>query len=701
MGVRSFREWEDQLVKETEERGVAKGKTEAERAKDGQDVRNLMQKIEGKLSSQDFESQPMVVIYEYDENGVMQAARGSGVSIAVNSDLTISKNEIQQDYEVINGQAKLAQTTTQTKTETPDGGEQSQEMAVVYANNRLDGRLESAHGKGKFTQKDKFGFSTTTGDMDQQYAVLMGQANILKAVTDTSITNLDGSSSQQKSTLEYIYDASGHLAGATGYGKGFSIEKDREIAVIETDSYQNYKIIAGQAKLSETLSISNTKHYDKTSDKLVDRDTFGSKNHQEMTVRNIYNEKGVLIVVAGEGKFKTEDFAVVTMGRISQRYEIVLGQAKLLSSNTITDAVEEFGEESPSDAAQNVLTKIAEALGLSQVAQGNLNPQTLFAEVARAGIPLNYLTSPLFKKIFDAAKVIFRYDSTQAYETAQNEFGEDSVPVDQFLPVLADAFSKAMEQLKNKEGGVSFNIKDIQILRNNPDTQIPAGLDTKKLITWSKDGVVMIHEDVLKSWLNDPEISQDIVGALKNMLLQENYEYSKFTESIAAGGKPTMTDLQVWSDFAEKNLGYKVKGIEGVFGASPAPEPKIAASSLFGSVSLLPILNILGSQIILSGVTDTATDLEDVHYSQVASALRMKDAAIEVAGLEESLNGTYKLEGNEFVFKGQTYRFLDSAWVPPTDPTQQGTFKDLGESSKERDYKFDKSSYPGFTYMRS
>ncbi|MBI1979919.1 MAG: hypothetical protein HYS58_04080, partial [Elusimicrobia bacterium] len=38
---------------------------------------------------------------------------------------------------------------------------------------------------------------------------------------------------------------------------------------------------------------------------------------------------------------------------------------------------------------------------------------------------------------------------------------------------------------------------------------------------------------------------------------------------------------------------------------------------------------------------------------------------------------------------------------PPTDPTQQGTFKDLGESSKERDYKFDKSSYPGFTYMRS
>ena len=58
-------------------------------------------------------------------------------------------------------------------------------MDVIY---EFDGRnrMKNARGNGTFTQRDIFG-NTQVGIISQEYAVMMGQARMVKSITNTDL----------------------------------------------------------------------------------------------------------------------------------------------------------------------------------------------------------------------------------------------------------------------------------------------------------------------------------------------------------------------------------------------------------------------------------------------------------------------------------------------------------------------------------
>jgi hypothetical protein len=285
----------------------------------GRSYNNIVDSAKFHSKNGPWQRQTVTTTYEYDENGKLIGASGSGTFTANDGFGNMTTGTITQTYAIYHGMAKMTSSTTVSDTKNIDGSTQHQVLVVNYSYDD-NGVLTGASGSGWFSSNDGQG-NITTGTITQDYKIIAGQAKLVRSTTESHTTNKDGSWQKQTLTVTYRYDASGRLTGAKGFGTfhGADGNGNKTSGTIR----QTYVVIRGQAKLKTSTTTSDT----------VNKD--GSTQHQVLTVTYQYDKTGTLIGARGEGRFTSDDgHGNITRGTINQTYVVINGQAKLLSSTT-------------------------------------------------------------------------------------------------------------------------------------------------------------------------------------------------------------------------------------------------------------------------------------------------------------------------------------------------------------------------------
>ncbi|MBI4397006.1 MAG: hypothetical protein HY548_07925, partial [Elusimicrobia bacterium] len=217
---------------------------------------------------------------------VVQADTVSDTSSAANNTHTISTVFYQYNA---NGQlsgAKGGSTSTTTG------------MVMQAKDVNKDGKIDNSDKVGgKFQYEEKEG--TTTATTMNTYAVIWGQAVVIKSVTDSD-TIAGATSSTSHSETTYSYNAKGQLTGASGFSKGTSStevwnDKDRdnvwdedetEVQTTESDTTNTYRIIWGQALVTNSVTTSTTI-------------SGATKTETTSVVNYTYNSAGQLVGASG------------------------------------------------------------------------------------------------------------------------------------------------------------------------------------------------------------------------------------------------------------------------------------------------------------------------------------------------------------------------------------------------------------------
>jgi YD repeat-containing protein len=368
----------------------------------------------------DISRQILTVKYAYDRDGRLVSASGEGTTESVSmglvwttdpdgtmhlvADNSRSHGTIRQSYIIINGQAKLLTSNSDTTTDRLDANGQAVEssrqvLAVTYSYDR-DGRLIGAVGVGT-TESGSTALVWTTdpdgtrrlvpdnsrsrGTIRQSYIILNGQAKLLESYTDTTTDRLDANgqvteSSRQILTVRYTYDGDGRLIGAFGSGTTesgstalvWTTDPDGTMRLVPDNSRsrgtirQSYIILNGQAKLQASFSDTTTERLD-SSGNIIE------SSRQIMTVLYLYDADGRLISAEGTGTTETLSTALVwttdangtmrlvpdnsrSRGTIRQTYVILNGQAKLLSSYSDTTTERLDSNNQVVDSSRQILT---------------------------------------------------------------------------------------------------------------------------------------------------------------------------------------------------------------------------------------------------------------------------------------------------------------------------------------------------------
>ncbi|MBI4217607.1 MAG: hypothetical protein HY610_00660, partial [Elusimicrobia bacterium] len=211
--------------------------------------------------------------------GSVAMANGGGSSIADDGFGNITRSNITQEFEIVNGQAKISKSLNSSTTENLDGSfsamgwmngdgmAQGKAMTVNYLYDRV-GRLTGAFGSGESASDDGFG-NRTTSAIAQTYAIIAGQAKIASVKTRADIRNIDGSHSLSSSlsplgrgegegsvdsVVSYFYDAQGILLRAENTVPGVTVMDDGFGNRTSSQSTQVYEILNGQAKVKTVTS---------------------------------------------------------------------------------------------------------------------------------------------------------------------------------------------------------------------------------------------------------------------------------------------------------------------------------------------------------------------------------------------------------------------------------------------------------------
>jgi hypothetical protein len=169
-----------------------------------------------------------VVSYEYASNGLLTGATGESESTSKsqvrNGDAwveQISLSRTQNVYAVILGEAKIVKSVTQSSTKTDGIAQGSSTSVTQYSFDSL-GRLSGASGYSDSVNAtlvkngDDWVKQISTSHTVNQYAVIMGEARVLRSVTDSSTQTGGVDQGTSRSETAYEYDALGRLSGASG-----------------------------------------------------------------------------------------------------------------------------------------------------------------------------------------------------------------------------------------------------------------------------------------------------------------------------------------------------------------------------------------------------------------------------------------------------------------------------------------------------
>ncbi|MBI2119154.1 MAG: hypothetical protein HYT97_05960 [Elusimicrobia bacterium] len=287
--------------------------------------------------------QEVVVTYKYSVFGLLEYAHGSGVSQADDGFKNVTNSLIDQKYELYRGQAKMKVSETKSFTQNYDGswsamgwvvqGQNSgkpvgKAMTVEYQYNK-EGELVSAFGSGQSIAANSDA-SITTSDIEQYFIILDSQAKLHHTKT-TSKTKSSKSEQIQVLHVYYSYDRRNRLVrngGAAGGGPKLIpvAKKDKDGNVLK-DKFGNVVY-----EKDEEGNIVFDYERDEKGEIKIYKETFGEGTFVQV---NIFRDE--------ETKEIKKDLKVKTFGMIHQAYAIVLGQAKMVESVTLTNSFDETG----------------------------------------------------------------------------------------------------------------------------------------------------------------------------------------------------------------------------------------------------------------------------------------------------------------------------------------------------------------------
>jgi hypothetical protein len=311
-------------------------------------------------------STAMVVNYNYDENGILKedAGSGEGLSITIHEDQRVkTETTVTQTYAKKAGKAVVAVTVSDGTTTTTVSNQEGEKLEETISKDSTtntyfynqQARGINVHSSGSQSSQSVDIKSntkpTTIGNIVYTYIRKGGKWVAATVVVTSQITSSDGTVTDQQITTEYEYDEYGRLIGAKAKGKvkttdPYGVESYSEL------SYE-YKIINGQAKLLNSVTLTTSDNKD------------GTSSSQEMKVFYAYDSNGKLVEEGGvhggkqiagadtadkaddvwdrrtfgEGSTTSNDgYDNLNKGTLTQKYEIYRNQAKVTETTTVTDA---------------------------------------------------------------------------------------------------------------------------------------------------------------------------------------------------------------------------------------------------------------------------------------------------------------------------------------------------------------------------
>ncbi|HOW28885.1 MAG TPA: hypothetical protein PK876_10355, partial [Elusimicrobiota bacterium] len=483
-----------------------------------------------------------ILSYKYDEAGHLISAYGYSLSVSDDGYYNLTSSETKQQYIVLRGEIKLLNTITDSLTQNYDETTSTSHMETRYVYDAR-GKLIDAMGEGYSSSDDLWG-NKTTSEIKQLFQLIQGQARLASSRTTSDTVNFDDSTSHQESVMVNRYNALGQLLSAHGTGSSESVT----VEGTSTDSLfeQYYVLINGQTKQYLAANISGTENID------------GSQQHQETLTTYFYNSKGQGLYGFGLGQTVSDDmFGTITRDTLFQQYAFLSGQFRLVKTDTTSDTV---------DSLQNPLTDLTsnllDGLGLSGVDWVTALADTPFI------IPL-----AVHKQIYEALSEILNFSFTEILVQEQ----ETETISEIFAADIQDAINQFVQS------GVVTNIKSVEFITGTPtDSEV---MDTSSFITWTSDGVVLIHEDVLKRWNAE---GRDVTATMLTALLHENSEYTQYLDVVAAGVEITTEMIGVWHQTAIEQ-GYMISDLQ----ENQAEAGAVVSASAFGSVAWGNILGQL------------------------------------------------------------------------------------------------------------
>ncbi|MBI4217505.1 MAG: hypothetical protein HY610_00145, partial [Elusimicrobia bacterium] len=375
---------------------IVNGQAKVKTVSTGTSIDNL----DGSRSVDTAETKKSVVTYSYwgekDENGNEIPIDGKtsdtgggkvgslGKAVNTQAGVTVMKDFFEnvtistskQNYDIINGQAKVKTASSGTKIVNVDGSKsvdsESQDSVITYTYGkrteirdgkkvRLNGVLTGAvqSQEGITVVKDAFG-NKTISKTSQTYTIVLGQAKVETVSSRTDVENVDGSYSVKEdgvySVVKYTYgvDADGRvgvLIGAENIVAGVSVMDDGFGNRTTSTTEQTYKIVNGQAKVktvstrtdivnldgshsvaegsaASVLTYSYWGEKDENGREILIDGKMSNRDNRRVGLlgKALNTQSGVTVMDDGFGNRTTT--------KTTQEYDIKLGQAKVVSSKS-------------------------------------------------------------------------------------------------------------------------------------------------------------------------------------------------------------------------------------------------------------------------------------------------------------------------------------------------------------------------------
>jgi hypothetical protein len=226
----------------------------------------------------------------HDALGRFLGASGAGRFTSNDGYNNLTTGKINQVFATVNGGPKLLISETSSNSINKDGGLSAQTVQVRYTYDN-NGVLTGASGNGNGSGDDGHG-NLSTSKISQSFILLLGQARLFQTLTESTTLNRDGSTQIQTQVTDNRYQESTGLLAASS-GRATFTSNDGYGNITTGHITQRYDVIRNQAKLAETVSISDTLNLNK------------STSHSETTTTYAYHEDtdaNALLYKAGKMK---------------------------------------------------------------------------------------------------------------------------------------------------------------------------------------------------------------------------------------------------------------------------------------------------------------------------------------------------------------------------------------------------------------
>ncbi|MFH1258653.1 MAG: hypothetical protein ABII74_02365, partial [Elusimicrobiota bacterium] len=278
-----------------------------------------------------------ILFSSYDQQGRLIAAANPGKGYSDDGYGNISTSETEQTYLIINGQAKTAESKTESQTINLDGSTAESNQTISYFYD-AQGNLIKASGQVSGQNEDRYNDNVTgrgKNQAEQWYRIINNQARLVLTDSFSTGSSADKTESSTKSVTVYDYNADGEMIAANGFNRSES--KDYAGNLNQTVSRQSYQIFWGrQAKIGATENETSGQYIDDSRLITLQKEKIVYDYTGTGRLKKAQTADGR----AGITELK-DGFGNITVVTTCQTMAIVAGQAKISVKQTNTKFTDE------------------------------------------------------------------------------------------------------------------------------------------------------------------------------------------------------------------------------------------------------------------------------------------------------------------------------------------------------------------------